>query len=382
MLRSCAWLALTVGLLSLAARVPDVWATGLRPAPVNSMLGLPLFFEALVPELAESDNLASVAEAAQPDSVLQPRVLFFNYGAYDDTYINRIRAIVQRGFPSAHFAGFETGNAADLAALLSRHDMVIVAYPAAGTPEQIRQCGKELQRFARQGGVVLFTGTDQYAMLQHFGLIDIDFGYFCKDPQVHLPALDNALVADLRQDFTLRNYAYPLDVSDAAFVTLAEVLGYPTAGYKPLGRGKAAYLGFEYYYDEGPSSNLLLNFVRSAAQERGTPAAARPIKRSEEVFYAGTGGAGRTEVFDLKVYPNPYMSKATLDIELKKSTVLSVEMVDESGAQAALLLPQKSLSPGFYKIDLPANLSPGIYFLQCKTNEATTVRRVFKTSVN
>jgi len=58
-----------------------------------------------------------------------------------------------------------------------------------------------------------------------------------------------------------------------------------------------------------------------------------------------------------------------------------VEMVDETGRVAAVLLPRKNLGPGFYRFELP-NVAPGTYLIQCKTNEATTTRRVVKTSAN
>ena len=161
-------------------------------------------------------------------------------------------------------------------------------------------------------------------------------------------------------------------------------------GYKPIGKGNVVYLGFEYYFDEKESTQMLLNAIRWALQgkpvlaEKGNDpeSAATPLapKRSEEILYAGTGRQ-ESDLFDLKIYPNPYISKATLDIELKKSTTLAVEMVDESGRLAALLLPKKNLSPGFYRLELP-NVAPGVYFVQCKTNEGTTIRRVFKTSAD
>ena len=247
-----------------------------------------------------------------------------------------------------------------------------------------------MAKFVRQGGMVIFTGTDQYAVLQDFGLLDIDFGYFCKAPTVHESSPEHPVLAGTTEEFTLHNYAYPLDISDPIFVVLADVKGYPVLGYKPIGKGNVVYLGFEYYFDEKESTHVLLNAIRWAVQgktavaEKGVEveSGATPLvlKRSEEILYAGTGGQ-KNELFDLKIYPNPYVSKATLDIELKKSTTLSVEMVDEAGRLAALLLPRKNLSPGFYRLELP-NVAPGVYLVQCKTNEGTTIRRVFKTSAN
>ena len=128
------------------------------------------------------------------------------------------------------------------------------------------------------------------------------------------------------------------------------------------------YLGLEYYFDEPQSSRLLTNALRWGIKPR--------IKRSEIVLYAGKGAA-KTNVFDLKIYPNPYVSKATLDIDITKPTSLSVEMTDELGRNVALLLPRRNLSTGLYRLELP-NLEPGVYLVQCKSNEGTVVRKVVK----
>lgn len=385
MLRIVSFLTLVSGLLVLTAYRAAEPKSGDHLFPVNTTVAR--FF---IPE--ERPFAASVEEEwrqQEPDTLLGMHVLMLNYSAYDNVYPEKTRTMIQRNFPRAVITDFWEGSAVDLSVLLTGQDIVVVPYPAAGNSENLKQYGKVMATFVRQGGTVIFTGTDQYAILQDFGLLDIDFGYFCKEPDVHETTTEHPVLLHTTEDFSMRNYAYPLDISDSNFVVLADVKGYPVLGYKPIGSGHVVYLGFEYYFDEKESTTVMLNTIRWAVQnnsaiaEKGiTETSTRPIvlKRSEEILYAGTGGQ-KDELFDLKIYPNPYVSKATLDIELKKNTTLAVEMVDESGRIVALLLPRKSLSPGFYRIELP-NVSPGVYFVQCKTNEGTTLRRVFKTSPN
>jgi 5-hydroxyisourate hydrolase-like protein (transthyretin family) len=195
-------------------------------------------------------------------------------------------------------------------------------------------------------------------------------------------------------DFNSGNYLYPLDVSDPQFVSLAEIGGYPVVGYKNIGLGKIVYIGIEYYYEEEEATHLLQNALSwlgnesqgvasSAGQTPLLDATARLKKRSEEHLYTGSAVSrsenNQTPAFDLKIYPNPYMEKATLDIEMNKASQVSVDMTDESGRVVAVLLPRRQLNAGVYRIELP-NLAAGIYFVQCQTGEKTTVKKVVKTS--
>ena len=383
--RTLSILALIAGFFFLSAHRAAKPEFGDQPFPVNTTVArffLPGERQFDMP----SENQSSFTE---PDTSVSARVLMLNYSSYDNVYPEKTRQMIVRSFPSCIVSDFWEGSAADLSASLGSKDVVVVSYPSTGQSDFLKQYGKEMAKFVRQGGMVIFTGTDQYSVLQDFGLLDIDFGYFCKAPDVHESTPDHPILDGMPEDFNTRNYAYPLDISDPHFIVLADVKGYPVLGYKPLGKGNVVYLGFEYYYDEKESTHALLNAIRWAAQDKlpvvekeTEPGASitMPRQRTEEILYAGTGGQ-KSDVFDLHIYPNPYVSKATLDVELKKSTSLSVEVVDESGRLAAVLLPKKNLNAGFYRFELP-NLAPGAYLVQCKTNEATTTRRVFKSSAN
>ena len=97
------------------------------------------------------------------------------------------------------------------------------------------------------------------------------------------------------------------------------------------------------------------------------------------MLYAGSGS--KSESVNIKIYPNPYFSKATLDIELTKVTPVKVEMTDEVGRNVAVILPKKTVGPGLCRFDLP-NIAPGIYFLQVQLGDQTYVRKVVKSASN
>jgi len=393
MSRVAAFSVLLCGFVALTAHRPTKPTFGNQPFPVNSTIAH-YFLEEMraAPGRVQHGEVFSDLDLTWGDSTVgnTPRILLLNYSAYDSAYANKMRRLVQRQLPTCSLTDYWDGSSDDLTIALSNQDIVVIAYPSGGTPTTLKAYGKVLSQFARQGGAVVLTGTHEFGILQHYGLFDLDYGYFCADPLVHESVTESPLFAGTAADFSLRNYAYPLDVSDPNFVTLADVRGYPVVGYKPLGAGKVVYLGLEFYYDEAEPNRILTNTLQwltpykpqvattnnTAANSNDTVSGRYVKQRREEVLYAGSGTA-KNETFDLKIYPNPYVSKATLDIDLNKASTVSVEMSNETGQIVAVVLPRKNLAAGFYRLELP-NLPPGVYFVQCRTGEKTTMKKVVK----
>jgi hypothetical protein len=388
MLRFASLLALVSGFLYLTAfRSEDPFLND-RPFPVNTTIAR--FF--LDNERAFSNSHYNL-DRPEADTLSQMRVLLLNYTAYDSAYVQKIHKSIQQQLPRCVVTDFWDGSIAALNQALLGQDAVVVVYPATGSGIQLKGYSTALNRYMQQGGGVIVTGTHEFSVLQQLDLFDLDFGYYCKNRGIHTLTSDHPVLAGIPTEFNSSNYLYPLDVSDPQFVSLAEIGGYPVVGYKNVGSGKVVYIGIEYYYDEEESVHLLQNAL-SWMQNETASAAAPPLpmqlnaslspkKRSEEYLYTGSAvsrsESPQTAVFDLKIYPNPYMEKATLDIEMNKAAQVSVEMTDESGRIVAVLLPRRQLNAGVYRIEVP-NLAPGIYFVQCQTGDKLTVKKVVKTS--
>ena len=386
MFRNSRTLFLIFGLLSLSSfRLGDPYMDG-HPSIYNSTLD-----QLFHPERHGAPFLEQREASFGIDSTLRYRVLMLDYSAYGSAYNEKVRRIIQHYLPKTIFTDFTEGSADDLTRALAGCDVVLIAYPSASESGTVKSYGRSLNQYVQSGGSVIFTGTHEYEILRQFGLIELDYGYFSKDRPLHAIHPEHPVFQGSISDVTLTNYAYPLDISDPGFVTLADVGGYPVIGYKSVGAGKIMYLGVEYYFDEMASSTILINAIAWSSREQvaevlGVSSAfssesSKPgsIKRSEEVLLAGSGL--KPEQVDLKIYPNPYFSKATLDIELFKPTMLMVEMTDELGRNVVNILPRKTVGPGLCRFDLP-NISPGIYFLQVHLGDKTYVRKVVKSSSN
>ncbi len=365
MFRKLSLMALLAGIFCLAAFRSDPFSYE-RPLPFNSTIDHTLLdVERAVPvSLSESF-------AAEADSLNGLRVMMLNSFVYDSAYANKVERVIQRRMPSSAFTEFWEGSADELTTALAGQDAVVVAYPTGSSQELIRSYGKVLSQFIRLGGAVVLTGTHEFGALQQLGLFDLDYGYYCKEQSIGQILPEHPVFQGVGTDFSTEVYQYPLDISDPNFVTLAEVRGYPFMGFKQIGAGKVVYLGLEYYFDEPQSSRLLTNVLRWAVKPR--------VKRSEVVLFAGKG-FDKPNTFDLKIYPNPYISKATLDMDITKPTSMAVDMTDELG-RVTVLLPRRNLSTGLYRLELP-NLEPGVYLVQCQSSEGTVVRKVVKAADN
>ncbi|MBN8681848.1 MAG: T9SS type A sorting domain-containing protein [Chitinophagales bacterium] len=311
---------------------------------------------------------------AAAKSVSRGRILFLNYSAYDSAYADKFQKLIAAYFPACTLSTFSEGSAEDLSAQLEGVQIVAVPYPSSGRSEVLRAYGKVLQGFVQKGGHVLFTGTHDAGVIQDYGLLELEKGYYCNDMQIQAIVPDHPMVSGMPTEFLVSDFAYPLDVSDTAFVSLAEIGGFPVLGYKQSGLGKVVYLGLEYYYAKQATTMQIAIQTMGWLLSTCNPESDRPVRRVEEVYR--TGGSVR---YDLKIYPNPYMTKATLDLDLSQAAYVSVQMTEETGRSVINITSPRQLQNGFYHFDLP-NVAPGVYFLQINIDDKKVVRKVVKSA--
>ncbi|MDX2136403.1 MAG: T9SS type A sorting domain-containing protein [Saprospiraceae bacterium] len=334
-------------------------------------------------------------------------MLLFNALSYDSVYGRTLRTLIEGCFPEANITEFHQGSALALEKALYDRQVVVVVYPFSGESRQtVEAYGQALAHFAESGGAVLLTGSHDLAVFQQIGLLDVDAAFFCAAPNVHEIGTTDILEGT-PVDFQLSNYVYPVCVRNPNYVSLAGlqndiVLAYnkdlsvdsintgefakplSTLGYCLLGRGRVYYLGFEYFYDELPSTRILTNIIRRSVDDfphagaggvaQTASARVGSLRRTEEHLVAGSG----RNLLNIKLYPNPYVIKATVDLELETSAQISLDMVNENGRTIAVLLPPRQLAAGNYRFELP-DVEPGIYFVKCNKDGQVDTRKVVKT---
>lgn len=352
---------------------------------------LPIAFNTTI-ERQTYDLPAVVIASMATEKVSMPtaapfRVLLLQYSAYDSAYAQKIEQFVRRGRPEAKIKSFWQGSKAQLQAALTGQHVVVISYPSKGVAHQLQQYGQALEQFVQQGGNVIFTGTHKFGILQQYGLLDLDFGYYATGVSVHGQQPEHTLWAGLGADFLPTHYTYPLDISDPNFVSLADASGYPVVGFKPLGLGKVIYLGLEYYFDDAASIQLLVNALQWVTPTEAVPETTStasspaspvhgftPTRRTEEVLLSGSG---RTQPFKWNVFPNPYVEKASLELDVQKPTTVSIEVTNEQGQWVTTVWPRRQMMAGTYRFEVPS-LPQGIYFVKCTLGEDSQIKKIVK----
>lgn len=328
------------------------------------------------------ENQDNDCEFDFPTNPFSCRILMFNYAAYDTVYAQKLRKFVSQRMPNASFKNFWNGSALQLETALADQQVALLPYPSKGDFSKLQNFGMVLRAFVRRGGMVIFTGSHDFEVLQRLGLIELDYAYFFSDPRVIRQPIDHPITAGLPSNFSLTNYAYPLDISDPEFVNLAEINGYSTAGFKPMGKGSVVYLGFEYYYDESLPTQLLINSLtwavknsqpdaESFVEKTATRRPKRITLRLKPEEYP------QKDEFRLNIYPNPFYERADLELSLGDPTNVSIEITDELGGLVNTMIDRKTLGIGKHVLELP-DLPTGIFFVKIKCGNSTEVRKIVK----
>jgi len=93
---------------------------------------------------------------------------------------------------------------------------------------------------------------------------------------------------------------------------------------------------------------------------------------------SGTAGIKdlQNSVSAFNVYPNPVNDLVTVNIELKETSDLVMDVIDLAGKQVTLIATEKQNSGTVIKQINTSDLPEGIYFVRIQTDGATSVRRI------
>jgi hypothetical protein len=86
-----------------------------------------------------------------------------------------------------------------------------------------------------------------------------------------------------------------------------------------------------------------------------------------------------TGLIVLPIYPNPTEDDITLSILLTESSILKIELVDQSGRLIYNQNNPESLEPGIHKIQLPfSQLNKGIYYVRVSDDSTTLLEKIVR----
>jgi hypothetical protein len=207
---------------------------------------------------------------------------------------------------------------------------------------------------------------------------------------------------NLPEQFMTDNFAYTLDVFDPHFSEIATYKGKSLAGVKTMGLGAFVYIGLEYFYDEQASTQLLINTLRWKQAKKSNVELLEAVEssifppvsmmRSSHLLYSPSilpKGSAEPASYDfdflpkdndrpsMRVYPNPFINYTIADIELRKTTNVTIRVFNNLGQTIVTPVRNEVLDPGKYKYKL-TNLPEGIYFIEYNCDGEITIKEAIK----
>ena len=86
-----------------------------------------------------------------------------------------------------------------------------------------------------------------------------------------------------------------------------------------------------------------------------------------------------TGLIVLPIYPNPTEDDITISIVLTESSVLNIELVDQSGRLIYSQNNPEGLEPGIHNIQLPfSQLNKGIYYVRVSDDATTLLEKIVR----
>lgn len=302
------------------------------------------------------------------------KFLVFYYGAYDQNYPVTMEALIRQEMPGAAVSDFFYGTPTELEHALKGVHAMIVPYTAFDEMETIPNYSVVLNNYVQNGGTIIFSGTHLIENMANFGFLKpLAATFYTPVTVVDQISKSHPITEGIPAAFNITNYGYTIRIDDPAFVALAHINRECVAGYKLSGKGKIVYLGFEYYVDEEVPTKMLANTLKWTIPTLKY----LPISYSSSAKMDSEQAASAENDVLLSVYPNPFAGKSTIELNLRASMDITVEISDETGRLVAVPARNKSTSQGINTIDFP-NVKPGVYFVKCISGEFSVVKKVVK----
>lgn len=124
---------------------------------------------------------------------------------------------------------------------------------------------------------------------------------------------------------------------------------------------------------QGPDSLITLYMAEIDKDGDGIPDPTVVISSIEEIKNTNSNP---NNFLSSNIYPNPFNSKAKLDINLNKETNLEIKIYDLIGKEVDLIFNDKVKSGSYSFLIGSSKLASGIYFVRIKTDEIIQMKKI------
>jgi Secretion system C-terminal sorting domain len=315
------------------------------------------------------------------------QVLMLDICTYDAYYTEQISNTIAQMGTDIDVSRYSDEVPTKLEVVLENIDIVVVPYPHHGTTDQLKAYGAVLKQFASRGGMVVFTGTHDMSKLNLFNVFACEKGSYNPFPQIQ--RLSQVLFTkQIPEHWTSTNFTYPVSISNTNYVNLASDDGHSVYGYMKQGAGLIFYVGLEYYTIEAVNRTILENLVSFVRNQKTQKLAAKtiilPIAISDEPAWGGPFDIRNLSILpnvavEWTLYPNPYVSRATVAFQVERQSRVEVSIFNEQGRLVSRPVSDNTYEPGRFTLEIN-DLASGTFFVQLRIGDEMSVKKLVRVS--
>ncbi|MDP4266149.1 MAG: PKD domain-containing protein [Bacteroidota bacterium] len=202
-----------------------------------------------------------------PPAQSKVEILAFTNGINTDEYANTINSI-KKYYTNFNITETNTSSSTSLKSQLKDKNILLIPRLRNASSSTIISMSQVIQDFVKNGGNVIicsgYSSSDSYLM--NLGLFNGTFQYYSSGYYLYIQDKNHPITYQFPSSFYCNSNIYCYNFKDPDIIRLVKYSqNYDAVAYRQIGKGKAIYLGFDYYYNNDYTSKIISNSVKWVA---------------------------------------------------------------------------------------------------------------------
>lgn len=181
---------------------------------------------------------------------------------YSEEYAHTMSAINQY-FTKYNKTEINTVLASELQAALVGKNVLLIPEQETGLSSTFTNLAPVLQTFVNNGGSVIFCGTSN-SCVTNSGLFTGYYSTSSSSSSLTVTDTTHPIVKSVASSFLASNATYYYSFSNTDIAKLVTYGSYDVVSYRTIGKGKAIYIGFDYYAFDNNAARIIANSIEWA----------------------------------------------------------------------------------------------------------------------
>ncbi len=189
-------------------------------------------------------------------------MLALTYGVdYTSEYKNTLTAINQY-FSDYHLTEINTTIASTLESALLKKDILLIAEQESGSASVYTSFAPVIQSFVNNGGKVIFCGTSNSSCIFNTGIFTGFYGGSLYPSTINVVNNRHFITDSVSASFISPEVTYAYNFNNSDTTRLVRYGSYDVVTCRNFGKGKAIYVGFDYFEYNNDAARIIANAVK------------------------------------------------------------------------------------------------------------------------